>query len=104
MKKLYAKILIFLIIQPVLAQEKIAFDSANPFNFRDVIVNLDKQESQAVFGILNLPETSPKNMKTPLIIAFAGSKGWAEHHLDTFRCIMKWGLLHLKLRASKAEM
>ena len=63
MKKLYAKILIFLIIQPFLAQEKITFDSANPFNFRDVIVHLDKQESQEVFGILNLPETSPKNKK-----------------------------------------
>ncbi len=58
MKKLYAKILFLLIIQPILAQEKIDFNSANPFNFRDIIVNLDKREYRGDFDTLHLIESS----------------------------------------------
>ena len=103
MKKLYAQILLYLIIQPFLTQEKIAFESANPFNFRDVIVHLEKQESQEVFGILNLPETSSENKKLPLIIAFAGSKGWAEHHLEYLQMYHEMGIATFEVKSFESR-
>ena len=106
MKKLYAIILIYLIIQPVLAQEKIDFDSANPFNFRDIIVNLDKQESQDVFGTLTIPETSTEsteNTKFPLIIAVAGSKGWAEHHLEYIQMYNEMGIATFEVKSFESR-
>ena len=45
------------------SQEQINFLSANPFSFRDIIKNLDNQESQEVFGILRLPDNASENKK-----------------------------------------
>ena len=50
------------------SQEQIHFLSANPFSFRDIIKNLDNQESQEVSGILRLPDDGLENQKFPLII------------------------------------
>ena len=65
-----------------LAQEKIYFDSANPFSFRDVIENLDNQDTQSVYGILRMPTNFDNQNQYPLVIAVAGSNGWSEHHYD----------------------
>ena len=51
-------ILIILIIgtQISFAGELIYFNSANPFSFKDIIKNLDDQEKQIAYGVLNFPE------------------------------------------------
>lgn len=102
-RKLCATLLIFLVIQPLLAQEKITFNSANPFNFRDIIVNLEKQESQEVFGTLQRPKTSDKNKKFPLIIALAGSKGWAEHHTEYLQMYREMGIATFEVNSFKSR-
>ena len=61
--------------------EKIEFESANPFSFEDIILYLDDQDVQKVYGILTFPEKNNKD-KYPLIIGVAGSLGWKEHHYD----------------------
>lgn len=94
---------ICLITQPLLAQEKITFNSANPFNFRDIIVNLEKQVSQEVFGTLKLPKTNTENEKFPLIIALAGSKGWAEHHIDYLQMYREMGIATFEINSFKSR-
>ena len=44
--------------------EKIAFQSANPFSFHDVITDLENQEKQELYGNLVIPYDSlnPKNI------------------------------------------
>jgi len=98
-----SKILIFLITQPLLAQEKIEFISANPFNFRDIIVHLEKQESQEVFGTLKLPKTNDENKKFPLIIALAGSKGWADHHYKYLEMYNEMGIATFEINSFKSR-
>ena len=39
-------------------QEKISFESANPFSLSDIILHLDEQEKQTVYGQLPLPVDS----------------------------------------------
>ena len=103
MKKLCATITIFLITHPFHAQERITFNSANPFNFRDVIVHLDKQEAQEVYGILNLPESNAEEKVHPLVIAFAGSKGWAEHHVEYLRMYNALGIATLEIKSFESR-
>ena len=96
-------ILIFLITHPLLAQEKIEFTSANPFNFRDIIVHLEKQETQEVFGTLTLPKTTNANKKFPLIIALAGSKGWADHHYKLLERYNEMGIATFEINSFKSR-
>jgi dienelactone hydrolase len=103
MNKLYNLILILLIIPPVLAQERIDFNSANPFNFRDIILNLEKQEPQEVFGVLNLPKTSNENEVVPLVIAVAGSKGWADHHIEYLRMYNEMGIATFEIKSFESR-
>ena len=103
MKALHSIILLFLIIRPVLAQEKITFDSSNPFSFRDIIVSIEKQESQTVFGILKIPEISAKDEKIPLIIAVAGSKGWASHHLEYIEMYNEMGIATFEIKSFESR-
>ena len=41
-----------------LRQEKITFESANPFSLSDIILHLDEQKIQTVYGQLTLPVDS----------------------------------------------
>ena len=43
--------------------EKIIFKSANPFALNDIIINLEKQQEQEVFGKLTFPSESFNNKK-----------------------------------------
>ena len=53
-------------------QEEIHFKSANPFSLSDVILHLDKLETQAVYGQLTLPVDSLNPQKKyPLVIGVA---------------------------------
>tara|TARA_B110000495_G_C23001532_1_gene591141 strand:- start:856 stop:1806 length:951 start_codon:yes stop_codon:yes gene_type:complete len=84
----YCLYISFLIPFVFLAQEKLQFFSKNPFSFKDIITNLNNQEDQIVYGILKMPDDWNENDICPLIIAVAGSNGWADHHyeyLDIYR-------------------
>ena len=70
-------------VQSQIQKEKISFESANPFAFSDVILDLENQEKQEVYGQLTLPVDSLNpTTKYPLIIGVAGSLGWKKHHFD----------------------
>ena len=62
-KRVLSIFIISTMFQLTLAQstgETITFQSANPFDFRDVITALEEQEEQEVFGYLTFPENTKK--------------------------------------------
>jgi len=59
-------------------QEIILFDSKNPFNFRDVLSDLDKVSDQQVYAVLTYPPTEKETY--PVVVGVAGSLGWGDHH------------------------
>ena len=72
-------------------QELIVFKSKNPFNFKDIIKNLDIVSEQDVYAIITYPEDNSKE-RYPAIIGIAGSLGWAEHHLDYLKRYREVGI------------
>jgi len=77
--------------------QKIYFDSANPFSFKDIITNLDNQLSQKIFGVLKMPTRFNKKNKYPVIIAVAGSNGWSEHHYEYLEMYRQNGIATFEL-------
>ena len=97
--------IIFFLTIPFLGfnQEKISFISANPFSFKDIITNLDNQQNQEVYGILNMPENWSKEKKYPLIIAVSGSEGWASHHYEYLQIYRDNGIATFELCSFKSR-
>ncbi len=93
------KVFFLFLISPffLLSQEKFFFDSANPFSFKDIIVNLDNQKHQRVFGILKMPIDFNTQNQYPLVIAVAGSNGWASHHYDYLKTYRENGIATFEL-------
>ena len=91
--------LLFLTAVLPLEKDTIKFISANPFSFRDIIVNLDQQNEQEVFGYLTLPEIFDQNQKVPLIIGVAGSKDWSSHHLEYIEMYQDMGIATFELQS-----
>ena len=85
------------------SQEQINFLSANPFSFRDIIKNLDNQESQEVFGILRLPDNASENKKFPLVIGVAGSLGWGSQHHEYLKMYRDMGIATFELNSFKSR-
>ena len=84
------------------SQEKIEFESANPFSFEDIILYLDEQQAQKVYGTLTFPEKIVKD-KYPLIIGVAGSLGWAEHHFDFLQMYRDMGIATFQLQSFESR-
>ena len=84
-------------------QEVIYFMSANPFSFKDIIIDLDNLEQHEVHGFLTLPEGIKDNQRVPLVIGVAGSKGWSEHHLDYLEKYRQSGIATFELRSFKSR-
>ena len=82
-------------------QELITFKSKNPFNFKDIIKNLDIVSDQDVYGIITYPEVD--KAKYPAIIGVAGSLGWGEHHLDYLRRYREVGIATIELHSFKSR-
>ena len=60
-----------------LVKQEISFESGNPFSLSDIILNLEAQEKQTVFGQLSIPSDSLNpDKKFPLIIGIARRLGW----------------------------
>ena len=105
MKKII--LFIFLPLNSILSQnieERIVFESANPFSLNDIIENLDDQEKQKVSGKLTLPIThKDSNKKFPLIIGVAGSLGWAKHHFEYLQMYQDMGIATFELNSFKSR-
>lgn len=85
-------------------QEKIHFESANPFALSDIIGNLEAQESQNVYGVLTLPtDALDQEKKYPLVIGVAGSMGWRAHHLAYMEMYQKMGFATFELNSFKSR-
>ena len=85
-----------LLVTHVFGQELISLSSANPFGFKDVITNLDKQEPQKVEAILKLPNGDGP---FPLVIGVAGSLDWGSHHLEYLEMLRSIGIATLELQS-----
>ncbi len=80
-------------------QEIITFNSANPFSFEEIIMDLENQEAQEVFGILTLPNNYNPDEKYPLIIGVAGSLNWGTHHLEYLKMYHEMGFATFQLQS-----
>ena len=83
-------------------QERIDFISANPFTFRDIILDLENQKPQNVFGILRLPENK-QDEKYPLVIGVAGSNGWGDHHYEFLSMYREMGIATFELKSFESR-
>ena len=91
------KYIIFILFSSILfSQEKIIFNSASPFSFKDIITNLENLEKIEVSGLLKLPEG---NGPFPLIIGVAGSLDWGEHHLEYLDMYRSMGIATFELQS-----
>ena len=98
--------LFLLIFLSVNAQktEKIIFKSANPFALSDIIINLENQQEQEVFGKLTFPDESiDMKKKFPLIIGVAGSLGWRKHHYEYIKMYQEMGFATFELNSFKSR-
>ncbi len=80
-------------------KETITFNSANPFSFEEIIMDLENQEVQEVFGILTLPNNYNPDEKYPLIIGVAGSLNWGTHHLEYLKMYHEMGFATFQLQS-----
>ena len=85
--------------------QEVSFESANPFSFKDIVTDLDNQESEEVFGNLTFPENASEKDSTiyPLIIGVAGSLGWAKHHYDYLKMYREMGIATFELNSFKSR-
>ena len=84
--------------------EKITFQSANPFSFHDVIIDLENQEKQEVYGELVIPYDSLNpDKKYPLVLGVAGSLGWKNHHYEYLTMYQNLGFATFELNSFKSR-
>ena len=80
-------------------QEIITFQSANPFSFEEIIMDLENEPIQEVFGTLTLPNDYDPDTKYPLIIGAAGSLNWSSHHLDYLAMYQEMGFATFQVQS-----
>ena len=78
-------------------QEIIVFDSKNPFNFRDILRDLDIVSDQRVYAVITYPEI--KKDRYPVVIGVAGSLGWSDHHREYLRRYRDMGIATITLHS-----
>ena len=82
-------------------QELLIFESKNPFNFYDIINNLEAVSNQIVYGIITYPEIEKDEY--PLVIGVAGSLGWGDHHYKYMDEYLKLGISTLTLHSFRSR-
>ena len=87
----------------IFSQQEIHFESANPFSFRDIILNLDGQETQSVYGILRMPLNFNNQNQYAVVIAVAGSNGWSAHHYEYLEMYREAGIATFELCSFKSR-
>ena len=96
MKKSTQYIIFIIFSSILLSQEKIIFNSASPFSFKDIITNLENLDKTEVSGLLKLPKGEGP---FPLIIGVAGSLDWGEHHLEYLDMYRSMGIATFELQS-----
>ena len=96
MKKSTQYIIFIIFSSILLSQEKIIFNSASPFSFKDIITNLENLDKTEVSGLLKLPKGEGP---FPLIIGVAGSLDWGEHHLEYLNMYRSMGIATFELQS-----
>ena len=81
--------------------EKISFESANPFSFKDIITNIENLETQVVSGVLTIPDNVNDNI--PLVIGVAGSDGLSEHYFEYLKMYQDMGIATFQLQSFKSR-
>ena len=79
-------------------EEKVEFQSANPFSFFHIITDLENQQPQKAYGILRFPDQE-SDKKYSLILGVNGSKNWADHHLEYMRMYRKMGYATFEIQS-----
>jgi len=92
-------VMLSIVIAQETNQEIITFNSANPFSFEEIIMDLENQEVQEVFGTLTLPKNYNLDEKYPLIIGVAGSLNWGTHHLEYLEMYHEMGFATFQLQS-----
>ncbi|MDP6533540.1 MAG: dienelactone hydrolase family protein [Candidatus Marinimicrobia bacterium] len=82
--------------------ERISFTSANPFSLYHIITDLNNQESQQAYGILRFPDDRDR-IDLPLVVGVAGSKNWADHHLEYLAMYREMGFATFELQSFDAR-
>ena len=82
-------------------QQIVVFDSKNPFNFHDILNNLDNVSDQEVYGVLTYPDA--KKDQYPVVIGVAGSLGWSEHHYGYMDRYREMGIATFTLHSFKSR-
>tara|TARA_B110000263_G_scaffold249505_1_gene267301 strand:+ start:597 stop:1556 length:960 start_codon:yes stop_codon:yes gene_type:complete len=95
-KNLYYLLLFFNL---VFLEDKIVFESANPFTFKDIITSLDNLETQEVYGVLRFPDNFNVNFEYPLVVGVAGSLGWSEHNYEYMKMYRDMGIATFELKS-----
>ena len=96
MKKSTQYIIFIIFSSILLSQEKIIFNSASPFSFKDIITNLENLDKTEVSGLLKLPKGEGP---FPFIIGVAGSLDWGEHHLEYLDMYRSMGIATFELQS-----
>ena len=103
LKMKYLKnIIFFFLVSFSYPNEVIVFESSNPFSLKDIIIDIEKLDTQKVKGILQIPESDDKN-KFPLVIGVAGSIGWGEHHLEYLQMYREMGIATFQLQSFESR-
>ena len=100
--KYFKNIIFFFLISLSHTDEIIVFESSNPFSLKDIILDIEKLDTQKVKGLLQIPESDDKN-KFPLVIGVAGSIGWGEHHLEYLQMYRKMGIATFQLQSFESR-
>ena len=100
--KYLKNIIFFLLVSFSYSNEVIVFESSNPFSLKDIIIDIEKLDTQKVKGILQIPESDDKN-KFPLVIGVAGSIGWGEHHLEYLQMYREMGIATFQLQSFESR-
>ncbi len=82
-------------------QEIVVFSSKNPFNFYDIINNLDDISAQSVYGVLTFPDQEKDAY--PVVVGVAGSLGWGEHHYGYMDRYLNEGIAVFSLHSFKSR-
>ena len=82
-------------------QEIILFDSKNPFNFRDILSDLEKVSDQEVYAVLTYPPTEKETY--PVVVGVAGSLGWGDHHYGYMNRYLDMGIATITLHSFKSR-
>tara|TARA_B100001989_G_C24550921_1_gene474639 strand:+ start:4613 stop:5581 length:969 start_codon:yes stop_codon:yes gene_type:complete len=100
--KYFKNIIFFFLISLSHTDEIIVFESSNPFSLKDIILDIEKLDTQKVKGLLQIPESDDKN-KFPLVIGVAGSIGWGEHHLEYLKMYREMGIATFQLQSFESR-